>query len=316
MAQERRKHPLKVERSYRSLIENIQDYAIFMLDKKGRVTSWDQGARKQFGYTRHEIIGKYYAKFFTAKDKRAGAPSSDMETALLKGRCLDERKYVRKNNSTFWSSGVLTSTTNKKGMHQGFSKIMRDVTEQKNLQKVIMHRSTHDFLTSLPNRRYFEQELIKELAESSKKHLVGLLFLDFNNFKRTNDEEGHRFGDLLLIEIAKRLVESIRNSDMVARLGGDEFVILLRDFENMEEIVKFAEKILSTFRKQFVIGKRKLVTSVSIGIAIHPPHGEKAADLLHHSDIALYEAKKGGGNKYVLYNKTLVAQASRISSKH
>src|ERR1700687_1106317 len=109
MKRERRKHPVEIEQSYRSLIENIMDYAIFMLDKKGCVVSWDQGARKQLGYKRTEVVGKSFSMFFTAKDKRKGLPKSDMATALRKGRSLDERQYVRKDRTTYWSSGVLTS---------------------------------------------------------------------------------------------------------------------------------------------------------------------------------------------------------------
>jgi diguanylate cyclase (GGDEF)-like protein len=226
-----------------------------------------------------------------------------MNTALRRGRALDERHYVRKDKTLFWSSGVLTSTIDKSGTHQGFSKIMRDVTDQKDLQKIIMHRSTHDYLTSLPNRRSFEENLIKALKETSKKNLAAILFLDFNNFKTINDQHGHKYGDLALIEIAHRLTKSIRAGDMVARLGGDEFVILLRGFENKTQIARFAGKILRVFRPELVVGKKKFVTTVSIGIAVHPEHGKKAGELLHHSDMALYDAKKGGKNKYVMFGE-------------
>ncbi len=303
MIRDRRKHPLEIEKSYRSLIENIKDYAIFMLDKKGRIQSWDQGARRQLGYKRTEIMGKSFSMFFTASDRRKGMPQADMVTALHKGRCLDERQYVRKDGSTYWSSGVLTSTIDKTGTHQGFSKIMRDVTEQKDLQKIIMHRSTHDYLTALPNRRFFEENLIKALNSASEKSIVAILFLDFNNFKKINDNQGHKFGDLVLIEIASRLTKNLRVSDMVARLGGDEFVILLRDFDTQKQVIDFAKKILGIFRAELKIGKKKLVTSVSIGIAMYPLHAKKPSDLLHYSDMALYRAKKAGGNQYVLYSK-------------
>jgi diguanylate cyclase (GGDEF)-like protein/PAS domain S-box-containing protein len=303
MAIERRKHPFQHEKNYRSLIENIRDYAIFMLDKKGRVQSWDQGARRQLGYKRAEVIGKSFSMFFTAQDRRKGLPRADLLSALHKGRLLDDRQYVRKDGKVYWSSGVLTSTIDKSGTSQGFSKIMRDVTEQKDLQKTIMHRSTHDYLTALPNRRSFEQSLIKALHSAPEKNVTGILFLDFNNFKTINDEHGHKYGDLALIEIAHRLTKSIRASDMVARLGGDEFVMLVRGFEDLDQIADFAKKILRIFRKEIVLGKKKFITTVSIGIAVHPFHGKKAADLLHRSDMALYKAKKGGKNQYIIYSK-------------
>jgi diguanylate cyclase (GGDEF)-like protein/PAS domain S-box-containing protein len=302
MKANRRKHSIEIEKSYRSLIENIKDYAIFILDKKGNIMSWDQGARKQLGYKRTDVMGKSFSMFFTPKDRRSGIPKKDMLLALREGRALDERQYVRKDGSTYWSSGVLTSTIDRSGTHQGFSKIMRDVTEQKDLQKIIMHRSTHDYLTSLPNRRYFEQSLVKAIHAATKKSITAIMFLDFNNFKMINDTYGHKHGDLALIEIATRLTNNIRASDMAARLGGDEFVILLRGFGNSPQIERFARKILRLFRKEIVVAKKKFITSVSIGIAIHPTHGKKAAHLLRNSDIALYEAKKEGGNRYVIYS--------------
>ncbi len=148
MVKERRiNQSLNVAKSYRSLVENISDYAIFMLDKKGKVLSWDKGAVIQFGYTSKEIIGKSYSVFFSKKDVEAQLPAFDLKEARIFGRHIDERHYVRKNGKEYWGAAVLTSTTDKKGVHHGFSMIMRDITEEKNLQQIIMHRSTHDYLT-------------------------------------------------------------------------------------------------------------------------------------------------------------------------
>jgi len=297
----RRKIDHSIEQNYRSLVENIQDYAIFMLDKKGCVTSWDQGARKQFGYTRKEVMGKNFSFLFSPSDIKKGVPNSDLAVALDKGRSLDEREYVRKNKTSFWSTGVLTSTIDLNKTHIGFSKIMRDITEQKDLQKTVLHRSTHDYLTGLPNRGFFEEMLLKSIHDEKKKNFLAIFFLDFNNFKLVNDEEGHRVGDLLLIEIAARLTKNIRLTDVAARIGGDEFVLLLRSFEKQEDIKKFADKILKVFKPQIVVGKKKIKTSVSFGIATYPNDGKKAGDLLHHADMALYQSKKKGGNQYNFY---------------
>ena len=205
MNKDRRKQPTQVEQSYRSLIENIKDYAIFMLDKNGKVGSWDQGGVKLFGYKRDEIVGKKFSVLFTKEDVKRGVPNSDMAIAKGEGRHLDERQYVRKNNTKFWSSGVLTSTRDKKGKHQGFSKIMRDVTQQNDLHKTAVHNSTHDFLTGLPNRNYFEENLIESISRTKKGNLISVFYMDFNNFKRTNDKLGHRYGDLVTLQTRKWL---------------------------------------------------------------------------------------------------------------
>jgi len=301
--EERRKPSYLSEQNYRLLVENVKDYAIFMIDKKGHITSWDQGAHKLFGYKREEIVGKNFSLLFKKEDVRKKIPQSDMETAVHEGRHLDERQYVRKNKTKFWSSGVLTSSRDKKSVHQGFSKIMRDVTEQTDLHKTAVHNSLHDFLTGLPNRSFFEENLIECISKSKKGEILGVFYMDFDNFKHTNDSFGHETGDLVLIEIAHRLAHNIRKSDLTARFGGDEFVILAKGFKSKTMVDKFAKKIIKTFRIPIGIKDKTIKTSVSIGISLYPTHGTKPSELLRFADLALYEAKKSGGNKHKFYGR-------------
>lgn len=303
---DRRKKSHETEQTYRSLIQSIKDYAIFMLDKKGVITTWDQGAMKLFGYKRGEIVGANFSILFTAEDQKKKIPQSDMATAIAEGRQLDERQYVHKNKTRFWSNGVLTSSKDKQGAHQGFSKIMRDVTEQTELHRTAVHNSTHDFLTGLPNRSCFEENLIDSILNNEKGCFLAVMYMDFNNFKRTNDEQGHRFGDLVLIEIAHRLSHSVRSSDMVARFGGDEFVILTRGLESEADGVRLAQKTIHLFDEPIVIEKKSINTSVSIGLAFYPTHGKKPSELLHFADSALYQAKRLGGSQYQLYDPSRV----------
>lgn len=312
---ERRKQPSHIEQTYRSLVENIKDYAIFMLDKKGNMTSWDQGSAKLFGYKRKEIIGKNFSVLFTKEDLKRKLPVLDMGMAIQEGRHLDERQYVRKNQTKFWSSGVLTSSRDKRGVHQGFSKIMRDVTQQTDLHQTAVHNSTHDFLTGLPNRNFFEENLIESIPKTKKGNTLAILYMDFNNFKRTNDEQGHRYGDLVLIEIAHRLSHNIRLSDVAARFGGDEFVILAKALRNRKDVARFADKIMKSFRKPIVIEKRIIYTSISIGVALYPHDGMKPGDLLRFSDMALYQAKKLGGNQVQFYDQTQIRK-TKTWAKH
>lgn len=308
MDRERRAQTSDVEQSYRTLVENIKDYAIFMLDRKGRITSWDQGSVKLFGYKKGEIMGKKFSVLFTKEDNKRGAPDFDMRNAVSDGRHLDERQYLRKNKTKFWSSGVLTSTRDKSGTHQSFSKIMRDVTQQNDLHTTAVHNSTHDFLTGLPNRNFFEESFIASIGKTKKENLLAVLYMDFNNFKRTNDQEGHRFGDLVLIEIAHRLSHAIRTSDMAARFGGDEFVVLAKQLENRASAVRIARKLVRAFDAPILIHRRVIKTSVSIGVALYPTDGKKPADLLRFSDMALYRAKKRGGNQFQFYGEKTAAR--------
>ncbi|HEV8601042.1 MAG TPA: sensor domain-containing diguanylate cyclase [Patescibacteria group bacterium] len=311
MNKDRRKRPAIIEQSYRSLIESIKDYAIFMLDKKGKITSWDQGGVKLFGYKRNDIIGKKFSILFTKENLKKGKPDSDMASAVKEGRFLFERQYVRKNGTKFWGNGLLTSTKDKKGTHQGFSKIMRDATVQNDLHKTAVHNSNHDFLTGLPNRNFFEESLIVTIATLKKETRLAVLYLDFNNFKLTNDEQSHRVGDLVLIEIAHRLTRNIRISDVAARFGGDEFVILAKSLRSRTDVARFAQKIIKAFRVPIIIEKKVIRTSVSMGIALYPNDAKKPSELLRFSDLALYQAKKFGGNQYQFYDKTLTVKKGK-----
>jgi diguanylate cyclase (GGDEF)-like protein/PAS domain S-box-containing protein len=303
MKDKRTNKPSNALKSYRSLVENISDYAIFVLDKIGRVVSWNKGARLQLGYTWKEIVGKPFSIFYTRKDSNAGTPTVHLAETKSFGRYVEERRFVKKDGKKYWGNSVLTSTLNKKGVHQGFSMIMKDVTEQKNLHNIILHSSTHDYLTGLPNRKVFEENFLEAIKNNRKGNLVAILFLDFNNFKHINDQEGHSFGDRVLVQIGARLAKGIRITDLVARLGGDEFVILAPGFGNIKEIEDFVEKVLTIFHTPLTIGKKSVNTSVSIGVAIYPTDAKKASQLLHFSDMALYEAKKQGGNQSWFYNK-------------
>lgn len=160
----------------------------------------------------------------------------------------------------------------------------------------------HDPLTGLYNRRRFQEALESHLALVRNFKLHGaLFFLDLDLFKYVNDTLGHQSGDDLLRQVASVLRERLRETDTIARLGGDEFAILL-PYTGREEAVRLAGEILETLRRDLVMaGGMKLNVTASIGIALFPEHGESAADLLSHADVAMYQAKDQGRNTYALF---------------
>lgn len=130
---ERRTAYRRTEDSYRKAIEDIRDYAIFMMDAGGAVINWNLGAQHTLGYTEEEIVGKHGAKFFTTEDRQKGVPEQELATAAARGRAEDERWHVRKDGSRFWASGIVTPVRDPEGGLIGFSKVMRDMTERNRL---------------------------------------------------------------------------------------------------------------------------------------------------------------------------------------
>ncbi|CAI8846071.1 MULTISPECIES: diguanylate cyclase [Pseudomonas] len=158
----------------------------------------------------------------------------------------------------------------------------------------LAHQASHDSLTGLPNRAFFEGRLSRTLrnADKHQEHLA-LLFLDSDNFKEVNDSFGHAAGDEVLISVAMRVRAQLRENDLVARLGGDEFAVLLAPLHTREDALRIAEKIAASMKLPIRLSEgRSIITSLSIGIAYFPDDGRSPSDLLNAADAAMYQAKR------------------------
>ena len=171
------------------------------------------------------------------------------------------------------------------------------------LLEKVSHMAWHDALTGLPNRRLFEDRVEQELVRSRRVgEPVCMFFVDLDNFKTVNDTYGHATGDLLIQEVAQRLVDTVRNQDTVARVGGDEFAILLPGLVDQLSINQLAERTLDAMHTPFVIFGEEVTTSASVGIAIAPEHGDTYDDLLNRADEAMYRAKDLGRDAFEMFH--------------
>jgi diguanylate cyclase (GGDEF)-like protein len=169
-------------------------------------------------------------------------------------------------------------------------------------------KAERDFLTGLPNRALLTDRLAQSIALARRhRKRVALLFLDLDNFKEINDSLGHSVGDQLLQSAAKRLEACVRHSDTVSRHGGDEFVVLLSEIEAAQDAGRAAEKLLKAMAEPHVIGDHRLNITMSIGISIYPDDGDEAEAVLSNADIAMYHAKRGGGNGYKRFTQEMNA---------
>ncbi len=168
----------------------------------------------------------------------------------------------------------------------------------------------HDSLTGLPNRHAFYESLQKTIDHSKKFNLkFSLIFIDLDNFKEVNDTLGHDYGDLLLINTAKRLLGCVRESDIVARLGGDEFTLVIQDLCSKERISVVANDILKSLSIAYQLNDERVFVSGSIGITIYPDDGESVEDLVKHADQAMYESKHAGRNCFHYFTHDLQVNA-------
>lgn len=186
---------------------------------------------------------------------------------------------------------------------------VKDISERKLAESRIHHLAYFDSLTDLPNRRQFTERLDKAALAARRLGEYGaLLFLDLDNFKALNDTLGHEKGDILLRKAARRLRASVRERDVVARFGGDEFVVLIDDLgpdrnAAEEKAGMVANNILERFRQEFDLDGAGHVATPSIGAVIFDGRNRDAQDLVRDADLAMYEAKKGGRNNFVIFDR-------------
>lgn len=167
-------------------------------------------------------------------------------------------------------------------------------THLQNENETLAHQASHDSLTGLPNRAFFEGRLMRALRNAGKlDEGVAVLFLDSDRFKEINDNFGHAAGDAVLIAVATRVRAQLREEDLVARLGGDEFAVLLTPLHKIEDAERIADKIIASMDAPIPLpGGTQVLTSLSIGIAVYPDHGLTPGALLDAADAAMYQAKR------------------------
>ena len=187
--------------------------------------------------------------------------------------------------------------------------LLVDTTEQKRLEAQLLHDALHDPLTGLANRVLFADHVERALASRRRgRTKVALLFLDLDDFKVVNDTLGHRAGDRLLIEVARRLTEATRDGDIAARQGGDEFTVLLDRVHGVEDAVASAERLAASLRQPIELEGLNISITVSVGIALASDENG-ADDLLAHADAAMYAAKAQGKARHAVFDPSMAVSA-------
>ena len=191
--------------------------------------------------------------------------------------------------------------------------LVRDITARKEAQERETFLALHDTLTQLPNRRFLMEQLGKVLSMARRrKFMVAVLFINLDHFKTVNDSLGHHAGDQLLCDVAERLRQSVRDTDLVARLSGDEFVAVLTDIHTPDDAAMVADKLIETMRSAFTVGQLPLTMSLSIGISLFPGDDTTVQGLLSCADTAMYHAKDSGRGNRQFYQPGMDVHATDV----
>ena len=216
-----------------------------------------------------------------------------------------EYRLRRADGSYVWVQGHGQAIWDKAGVPFRFVGSIVDITERKQHEAQIRNLAQHDVLTGLPNRRLLDDRLKQSAAQARRSNeLLAAMVVDLDGFKSINDNHGHKAGDEVLLQIAKRLSNSVREVDTVARFGGDEFVILLPGQRSWDNADKLARKILAAVSEPIVIGGQEHRVSASIGVAFYPTDADDIDWLIQRADNAMYRVKNTGRNGVAFFAET------------
>ncbi|MFZ5608424.1 MAG: putative bifunctional diguanylate cyclase/phosphodiesterase [Pseudomonadota bacterium] len=271
---------------------------VMTVQKDGKLGMVNKAAADMFGYPPQHLINAAIDEIVPGYRIFTDPRSED----FCVGSGHRETLGVRADGSGFPIDLCLSETLF--GSNQLIIAIVRDITATKEHRRQLEHQALHDALTGLPNRVLLSDRLEHAMHTARRTdEPLALLLLDLDNFKDVNDTLGHHIGDMLLVEIGRRLVKPLRESDTVARLGGDEFAILLPSAASEERALEVATRVRAMILQPVtVMDGLNLEVGVSIGIALYPGHAQEPSKLMQCADVAMYAAK-AGSEKIVIYDE-------------
>ena len=281
------------------VIHQLAPSALFTLDCRRRVTSWNRRSEELTGLSAASVLGQDCP--FHPNSCRE---ECDFSCPATHSRIREKEISFRRPDGEerlFAMRSALMACEN----HQEFGAIgcFDDITELRKQEERIRHLSYHDALTGLPNRTLMEDRLSMAVAAGQRQNRkVALLFIDLDSFKNVNDTLGHFTGDTLLRLVADRLRGCLREEDSLGRQGGDEFLLILTDLEGESDAAQVARKIARTLETPFIVNGREIIVSASIGVSIFPEDGRDFETLTKHADLAMYQAKETGRNQYQFFS--------------
>lgn len=260
------------------------------------------------GVAKEDVIGFPY--FFRTKNGTQLQDSPEVLQALMKegawsGEIMGRRNYGKE----YFIELNIDVVRDEKNVVTHYVSVFTDISFRKQVEDDLVRLTNYDSLTKLPNRTLLKQRLQAAItkAKNSKqdRDRLGLLFVDLDDFKTVNDSLGHGAGDILLRDVAYRLLTCVGELDIVSRIGSDEFIIVRQHIADRDSLVNTCERIKKVLKSSFDLGSDTANITPTIGIAVYPEDGEDADTLIKHSDIAMYHAKQAGKNKYLFFSEDM-----------
>ncbi|WP_456276638.1 diguanylate cyclase domain-containing protein [Bacillus sp. AK128] len=271
-----------------SLISEKSHDVISTISAEGLFTYITPNVKSVLGYTPEEVVGKP-ATFFNHPDTNKKLLEHRSELVMSQDTVRFISQVRHKNGEYRWYETTANYIRDDSGQIIQTIGLGRDITESKETEAKMTHLAYHDSVTNLPNRRQFISR-VNLILEQNKCDSHGLMVIDLNGFKYVNDTFGHDIGDLLLIEVGRRLADAVGEKGLVARWGGDEFTAFRMSAEE-EELASLVERIDDLIAQPIVILGNELSVTASIGVSISSP-GETLEDLIKKADTAMYQNKK------------------------
>jgi diguanylate cyclase (GGDEF)-like protein/PAS domain S-box-containing protein len=266
------------------------------------------------GYSRDDAIGQ------NPRILSSGRQGPEYFTAMWRSLIDDGYWYGevwnrRKNGEVFAEMQAVSAVRDAQGKVSQYISLFSDITDRKEHERQLEHIAHFDALTNLPNRVLLADRLQQAMAQAQRRgQQLAVAYLDLDGFKSINDQHGHEAGDQMLITLAKRMKEALREGDTLARMGGDEFVAVLIDLEDTSASVPLLERMLAAAALPVQVDGLMLQVSASLGVTFHPQEHDIDADqLLRQADQAMYQAKLAGKNRYQIFD---AAQDSNLRVHH
>ncbi len=304
------------EARFRSLVQNASGVVI-VVDRDGVIQYASPSLAEWVGENDAAIVAGSDCLALLHPDDVARFRQFLVEAAGVTGVSPDIEVRLRTNMGSRHVEVFATNLSDDNNVH-GIVLNARDVTERRDLENLLSHQAFHDPLTDLANRALFLDRLGHALDRALRlEQMVGLLYIDIDNFKTINDTLGHEIGDQLLVAVSQRLRDAVRVIDTVARLGGDEFTVLLEDLTDLGSAIQSADRISKSLAQPFVLPNNEVEISASIGIAHSDTRKTSPEDLMRAADIALYRAKNMGKARYAVFERGMTAPIhERLQLEH